>query len=785
MSDNKRIILAVFVVSCALLLLEITLTRVFSVLFFYYTAFSVLSIALLGISSSGVFIYLFPGIFRKEKINSRLYQFSILFSISSAAELIIIKEINLPLEIQFRFLSLPFISGFFMTALVSFLPFLFSGFAVSLILTHYSKEIGKVYGSSFLGSGLGCILSVVILQISGGSGSITAVSLLSAAASFLFLEKKNARIIFSVLLFAGTLALMIINGTSSYFQPGSAKSVDNPVEFRKWNSFSYVAVAGKYQWDRGLSPLYLKENPDLHLDQKVILIDNFAYAPIVGFNGDYSKVRYLMAEVNSLPYNLKADGRAAIIGPGGGRDVLSALTAGWRDITGIEINPLIVNDVMQDKYIGYSGGIYKLPGVNIFVDEGRSFLRRNGGKYDLIMANSVETWAATASGAMSLTENYLYTREAFKEYLSRLTDNGMINVALWDSRNLSRTARMILLFSASSGDLGIGDTASRIAVLGLRSKSLDEDFVNVLYKKFPFSGREKAFISGFAKKYGFYEIYLPGKSSNFPLIKKVFSSGNAAELYKGGDFNLEPPTDNKPYFFFTFKPLAFFNSDVLKGESYNTAYFFLFLILAAMTVFAAVFIFLPLAFSGKVKNTPYNLLFFSLIGLAYMILEVALLQKFSLYLVHPVYSFVIVLFSMMVFGGLGSFLTQKETGRSALSRLRRILFLAVLIIGTMIFVMDYIMKPLMDSSFVLRAFASIFVLMPLTMALGMPLPLGIKILREHSEGSIPWMWGINGAFSVIGTLLAVMLLINFGFTAVFAVCIGLYFIALLTAGKLK
>ncbi|MFH0801897.1 MAG: hypothetical protein V2A78_05860, partial [bacterium] len=657
---NKRLLWSIFILSAAVLLLEVVYTRIFSVLFFYYSAVSAISVALLGMAASGVAVFVFKGRFPPEKAREQMARFASFLSLFAFLSVFFLQRVRVNLEYQFSPLSPHFLIPFLLVCLISFIPFLCGGFFLALSMTHFSRHIGVIYGVSMTGSALGCLLAIPSLNGFGGLGSLVLTALLGAL-SWLLL---SAKIRWPALGFSTLMCvLLLLSLFRDIFPMANAKSLDRPVSFSRWNSFSHVAVVEGFSQDRALSSSFLKKNPGNPPPMAAILIDSFAYAPIVPASLPAEKRSFLDAEITSLPYEILDKPRVFIFGPGGGRDVEVARQNLSPVVSGADINPIIVNQIMGGAYRDYSGNLYGRPGVHIAAQEARSFLRSDPDTYDLIMLNSVETWAAMASGALALTECGLFTLESFGEYLSHLRPDGILNIAFWDDKSHPRTLRLTALLGRVAEFRGLASIKEHLATFSNDSNPL-VDFVNCSFKMSPLTKKEINALVERAGKYGFSTLYLPG----IPLekeIERLASSGEREEALLESPDDISCPTDDRPFFFFTLRPGNILDAVTTAHFSMTelATVFLIFFLLAAV----ALSIFIPLNHSQeRSRGTFFVLAYFGALGLAYMLVEILFLQQLSLFLSHPVYSFAVVLGTLLLFSGLGSLLSRKvPEGREA------------------------------------------------------------------------------------------------------------------------
>jgi hypothetical protein len=520
-------------------------------------------------------------------------------------------------------------------------------------------------------------------------------------------------------------------------------------------------------------------------------IDSAASTPILKNGGKPSETGYLRFELTALAYHLveRPEGfRALVIGPGGGRDLASALVFGAAHVDGVEINPIIARDVMADRFRTYSGNVYGHPRVTIHVDDGRSFVRRSSSQYDVIQASLVDTWAATAAGAYTLTENSLYTTEAFGDYLDHLTDRGVLTITRWVFDGL----RLVSLAQRACADRGL-DAARHLAIVR------NDRLATFVLKKTPFSADEVSRLQRLADDSGFSILYLP-ETRNLPDgpvndpdemvrthtstadYRKLITAPDRERFYDSYPLDIRPTSDDRPFFFHTTRlgdqfEVAFGRS-MLFGNGLS-ALLTLFGISAALVL---LFIVGPLLGSGESPGRGWAgwLWYFAALGAGFMLLEVSLLQRFVLLLGHPVYSLTVTLFSLLLGTGLGSFLSRLVSSE----RVKTVTVRALAAVFVLAIVTSFVMTSLVNAAIpwplpwrIVLAFA---ILLPIGVLLGMPLPGGIRLLSTRRREIIPWGWGINGAFSVVGATLAVFIAMNWGFTATLWVGACVYATAAMT-----
>ena len=732
-------------------MMELILTRIFSVKLYYHYAFMVISLALLGSGASGVYIYLFRDFFDRARLESQLFWFSLFFSISIPLVLWLVLDLDFELIFTTRLLL-----RLILLYSVPAIPFFLGGICISLAMTHFAEEVNRLYFFDLIGAAAGCLLVIPLLNRLGGPNAMLAVGVLAVLACILFLpadQSKRFRFI--------PLSLLVLMG--GFLAYASQKAVltikhvkgrnEGPVLFSKWNSFSRITV--------------VQVNHDLK--NTWIIMDGDAGTLLPSFNGKIDDWSYLKGTVSSLAYYLKNEAQTLIIGPGGGIDILTALVFGNREITGVEINPITVNDVMKGEFKSFTGGLYLQPEVNIVVDEGRSYIRRVPRQFDIIQATLVDTWAATSAGAFALTENNLYTVEAFKDYISRLKPDGILTFTRWNLDPPQQDLRLVSITRSAMQELGI-PSPDRCMMVIRKSQSQTAVECNFLFKKSGFTDSEVRRIEEVSARYGFDVLYTPRTVLDNPFARLITTDDPGA-FYADYAFNVAPTYDNSPFFFHTIRLSHLWSSLFLSWESKktNVGMLVLFLVFFIALCLVTLFILIPLGrFNRQIlRNSPKvklsRLGYFVCLGLGFILVEMTLVQKFMLFLGTPVYALSVVIFSILLFSGLGSY-TSIHLAKGQLDRnLKWICIGVAFLVFTYLWTLPLLLYAYVGLSVVKKAFLAILFLLPLSFFMGMPMPLGIHWLRNRSGEMIPWAWGINGSASVLGSILAILVAVNFGF----------------------
>jgi hypothetical protein len=760
--DRAGFIRALVGVGCiagAILMIELALTRIFSVTMYYHFAFLAISIALFGLSASGVYVYVARRAFSTRSTSHLLSIHSLLFAASTVLALAALVRIRVGLNYSTSNL-IKMVAIYSLAAL----PFFTGGAVISLAISRFSRRVNIVYGADLFGAAVGCLLLLPLLNRFGAPGVVLLAALLGGAAALLFAPAQAlGRTAVLAVLAVGIPGSAQLLGTTPFDVINTKGHDADRVLFSKWNSFSRVAVYDRSHGDWSLSSRYAGALPET----RFMDIDSAASTPIVAFDGDLSTVRYLKYELTALAYHLMGSdpltksGRrsepftALVIGPGGGRDLLTALVFGAEHVDGVEVNPIIARDVMLGRFRDFSGSIYADPRVTVVVDDGRSFIRRSGQRYDVIQASLVDTWAATAAGAYTLTENTLYTKEAFEDYFDHLTDRGVLTITRWVFDGL----RLVSLAQAACETRGCS-TPDHLAVVQ------QDRVATFLFKKTPFSPAEISRLRDTASALGFTVLYAPDQHNSDNDYARLILTPEPGVFYATYRQDVSPTTDDRPFFFHTTKIRDQFQTAFGRSMLFGNGLSALMTLMAISLTFVILFVVGPLALAGsELRGSHWArwLAYFGMLGAGFMLIEVSLLQRFVLLLGHPVYSLTVTLFSLLLGTGAGSLLSQRIRD----DRLPRAVQLALVgIVGVAILggvVLPSIIRTAISASHVARIALAVALVAPAGVLMGVPLPAGIRLMTASHSPLVPWAWGMNGALSVIGATLAVFIAMNWGF----------------------
>jgi hypothetical protein len=758
-----QIYFGVAATSLATLLLELALTRVFSVVYFYHFAFLAISIALFGLGAGGVFSYVVAG--WRGQIYDKLGGLAIANSVAIVLCLSFLLSRNAELTTWEMMLA------YFVAAV----PFLISGTIVSLVIADTIHRVNRVYFFDLIGAATGCAALVGLLDWIGGPNTIlvSATTFAVSAAIWFHLAGRTRGRVAAVTMGLLLVGLITYNSKFSLIDVKYAKgqAIKNE-EFVRWNSFSRIA---------------LKPEPGRNW-MKSIVIDADAATGVASFDFDHlsaSDKEELAYDGPGLPYVLRPGAKALIIGPGGGWDVSRALASGSHDVTGVEINPIIANVIMREKFPAYSNGIYLRPDVHIHVEDGRSFVRRSKEHYQVLQATLVDTWASTAAGAFALSENNLYTTEAFVDYLTHLTDHGVLAFTRWGFAPPRESLRVVALAQNALRQIGQENPALNIAVVRNDADKLHgwgaKD--TILVSRTPFSAADLETLKVAVPRAKMQMVYLPGSTVD-NSFRQLLTTNDLNKFFDSYPFDVRPVSDDRPFFFYTVQPRDLWQfvmhaSHATADYKVNNALPVLFGLVAISIVATIIVLALPpLVLKQNLpteKGSLRGLLFFMFIGAGYILIQVALIQKFVLFLGHPTYALTVIIFSMLLSSGIGSFVS-KNIVRGDFARLSLVMGLIVAAVMVLAAVVAPISEGGVSLPFAVKVLITVSLISPVGFAMGMPFPTGLTLLEQSMPASVRWAWAINAASSVLGSAAAMFLAIYLGLKMTLVIG-GLFYLA--------
>ncbi len=808
------IYLALLLLAAGTLAFEVALTRLFALAQGHHFAFMAVSLALLGAGASGTFLSLHSP--SRQGLSRWLSISALLFSLSVPASYLAVNTIPFDAyRIAWERAQLAWLSLYYLALTV---PFFFSGLAVGVALVALPGQTHRLYAANLLGSGLGPPLALLALALVGGPGAIFGVSLLGGLALFVlgwgqappghphrpWLVSGALLSAISTLLFLRPPALADIRLTPYQALSQALLYPDSQVVFQKWNAFSRVDVVQSQaiRSAPGLSMAY-PGGPPLQVG---LTVDAQNMATITAVPA--SQAEFADHLPPALAYQLRPEADVLVIEPGGGLAVITALRGGARSVTAVHSNPAVVLAVRR-----WGGDLYRDPRVTVVVDDPRSYLRREDRCFDLIVLPLTDSFRPVTAGAYALGEEYRYTVEAFRELLGHLKPDGLLIAERWLQLPPTESLRLWSLMVEALRRTGVADPAAHLAALRSFQTSL------VMAGPAPFPARELDAIRDFATARQYDLLWLPdlGETGasfsavsdeelralgvnrynvvpgapHFRTFAGLLAATDPGSFYRDYDYAVQPPTDNRPFFFHFFKWRQTPEIIAALGKTWQpfggTGYLVLVLLLALVVLLSLVLILLPLAvgrvvqkgttgdrIDGKTRFNPRYLLYFSLIGLGFLFVEIPLLQRFIVYLGQPAYAFAVVVGALLVASGLGS--------RYLTNRIRPWQGIAALV--ALVFTYPLLLPILFEVTFGLPLAGRIGVaalgLSPLGLLMGTPFPQGLARAQQYAPGLTPWIWAVNGCASVVSAVLAPMVAIDLGFGAVMLIGAGAYLGALLS-----
>jgi hypothetical protein len=773
--------------SFAALLLELALTRLFSVILFYHFAFLAISIALLGLGAGGVFAYI------SKRSLSQFELRKLMAALCSANALAIPLVLWIVLHVGVS-LALTKENLLRLTAIYiwSALPFFITGLEFSVIFARQSEHITRLYSADLVGAALACLGVVPLLNTIGGPNTILFSAASAAVAAVVWASPPVFRRL-TVGLATAVVLLIALNYSGRLIDIVYTKGVlrdKSLVEFARWNAISRVEV-------------------DRIDDAKAIVIDADANTFIM--NADPAQwhgsvwQKNLMGAPPAVANVLRPHGDYAIIGPGGGVDVLRAVTNGSPSVTGIEINPIIANTIMRGLYAGYAYHLYERPDVHMHVRDGRSFIRNSKQQFDVVQMTLVDTWASTAAGALALSENSLYTVEAFQEYFDHLKPDGMIAVTRWEFRQPREALRVVSVAMEALHRNGVRNPERNFIVVS--EGDLDEDGIPVvvLAKRSPFTAAEEDAVQvHLAANPALVGLYLPSDPQE-NQFSALIAGNDPYAFAKQYAYNVAPVSDNAPFFFFTMKPGQVLHPQALRGGidwKVNLGVAVLLMVFVISLIAVLVFLILPLALRGGGRNreSVVRLLYFVAIGLGYILVEITFIQRFVLFLGHPTYALTVVVFLLLLSSGVGSMASHKLLHNTA--DVWRPLSGIVAALLIYVFILPRVLNGLVGLPFTAKLLVSATLLVPLGFIMGMPFPTGLRALAASSaetdlfdtdslnqdsarHAPVEWAWAMNAGASVLGSVSAILIAIQFGLNITLVCGAAAYCLALLLSRALR
>lgn len=765
-----RYYFAICVLACAALSYQILITRFFSVMLYYHFAFAAISLAMLGLTRGAMEVYGEPERYAPERVGVEFARHATWFAISSVGAMIAF--LSLPLVIPGEYLPMVL-----MATTVAFVwPFTEGGVCITLLLTRLPFGGGWLYAADLLGAAVGCLGLIFALLVVDPVSATLWIGAFAACAGWVVVREsddvRSLRLSSTVALtlaIAASIHTGLAASGKSHFGVFWAKGYQQTgTLFERWNTYSRIRVRAlgetvPFGWG-------FAHPQQTKVDQHLLDIDADAGTVITRLDGDIGKLSYLKDDVINAAYLVQPPVDVAVVGVGGGRDVLSALLFGAKRVRGIEINPAIF-EVLTDKFADFSGHLDRQPGVSLVNAEARSYINGSSERYDLVQISLIDTWAATAAGGLTLTENRLYTVEAWDDFYRALKPGGLLSVSRWYKPDIHRGEfyRLVAIAASALQRKGVlaADLPNHVIAVNVG------DVVTVITRPDTLTdaqwqgARTRFLAQGFR--------ILLGPDVTFDAVTSALLSGKAdATFFESLPENITPSTDDNPFFFYTARLRdAVTTYSSLFGN--NNAAITLTRSLVVLTLLACGY-YIIVPFVRQARRMPLSALtppvtYFSAIGMGFMLIEISQMQRLMVFLGHPVYSLGVVLFTILLFGGIGSATVGAHPPRSSAVIARVIGLVTTLVVAGLLtpLVTTWARSEATD----MRILVSMLLLAPPAFCMGMMFPLGLNIWRRHSE-LLPFFWSTNGITSMFASVLGMALSIEVGIAKTYALGVCFY-----------
>ena len=777
--------LGIFLVAMATLMLEVLLTRITSVSAWYHLAFFVISLGMLGMMAGAVLVFVAPGLFARDAVAARLYQAALGFALT--APLSVAFALSVPLSSVTDFMSFMALVG---TGATLAGPFILAGVTLALALTRAGLAANLAYAVDLIGAAIGCVVILPLLNSMDAPSAALVAAAVGGIGAGAFAIAAGRSALAAWLASAALIACAVLNASATppVLRPAWVKGTrEDPTtwSYVGWNTYSRVTVSQTATnppvfWARGSgAPASVLGS----FEQRMILIDGGAATLMAYLGNSLVAHDYLAWDITAFAHHLRPDGPAAVIGVGGGRDLLEAARVGHTPVVGVELNDLIVR--LHTQTMRDFSGLLNIVGLELVHDEARSYMAREQRHFSVLTMSLIDTWASTGAGAFSLSENGLYTREAWQLFMRRLTPNGIYTVSrwyLWSSPG--ETARMLALALETLYAEGVERPLEHVALLQTGQVA------TLLMAKSPFTDSDLARINSEAARMGVNVLLTPRRPAAHPLLKLLTDQPTREALADWTSrqyLDLTPPTDARPFFFSMLKP-----STWLKQRAQVDAMDLSFLgnLQATQTLVYATLVSVLLTLGTIVgpmllRRKAFPALraqhgiaaasYFALIGFGFMYVEMGMLSRLNVFLGRPTLALCVLLASMILFTGIGSMCSGHPVfERRRLSVLYPWLPAALIIFNAA--ALPLAMLRFESSGTAVRVLVSLLLIAPTALGLGLGFPLGLRVcermelrvlgaasLGDHHGSALgPWLWGINGACGVCASGLALGTSMIFG-----------------------
>lgn len=787
-SEYRTRIILVFLLAMAVLSLEVALTRVFSFIMYHHFTYLVISVAMLGFGAAGTYLTVRQKIENSLDKNQFLAKMAALFGLTTLAAIVFIPRIHFyPLDVYF-YKDYSNLLSMLVIIILTAMPFFFGGSCIAYIITSAAERVNCIYFADLTGAAAGCLLVLLLVNTIGA----IAACFISAAIAILvaFVAAKRRRVLHFIALLVVVAATFVVarKNILPLYVPRHKQMFgkEHLVEAVKWDLTARLDVTrpthAYYSFGGALSRKYAGPPQNV----RVIYQDATALTGIVQPTPTPAETPSLGYYLQGAPYKIKPKADALVIGCGGGPDILIALHNKARKVVGVDINPKMID--LLYEYRDFANNVFQREDVELVKAEGRHFLSRDQRKFDVIQLSGVDTSAAQASGAYALSENFIYTVEAFDQYLEHLKEGGVVNfsrppgwqtlkiITMWmdvlNRRQVQSPHKHIIILN--------GNGQHRLKVKN--SWIVEEGpWSQILLKNTPFTEQETQTITQWTEQLGFEVVYDPYTRRKTPEQQLIVADPQQRRvLISESNYNIKPCTDDRPFYFQFYRWQDLLQMSLIRRGGVRPPMALLILIgsLTIVAVLSGVFIIYPLCRHRPVAKRGGRagiFIYFAALGLGFILLEIVLLQKLTVFLGGPAYSMSITLFTILLTSGIGSFLSRNWSARPF-----RLLAIVIPLLIVTVFVelvlLGYAVPRLMYLTHPLRAIAAVVMIAPMGLLMGMPFPAGLRYVNSFRPELNPWAWGINACATVLGSVLCILISSLAGFTVVLLLGVAVYLI---------
>ena len=763
--------ICIFLLALSMLLLELALTRIFSFISFHHFTYLVIGIAMLGFGTAGTYLTVRRSDDTTSKSNEFLPRHAWFLGLATITAVVIIPRIHFyPMDMILR-QDYSNLLSLFIIVLLTAAPFFFGGTCIGYIISYAGSSINYLYFADLVGAAIGSLFAIILINNVGAIASCFATAAISMVVATLSTVYHRRRYFVSSLI---VIVLTIII-TRTEFLPLYVPSdkqmfrMEHLVEQVKWHVITRLDITqpieGYFGFGGSLSPNYKKNKGE---PQKVRFIyqDGSNLTGIIQPTPTPRETPSLGYYIQGAPYQVKSEAEVLVIGCGGGVDVLIALHNGARHVVGVDINPQTI-ELIKETYRDFAGGVYQRDDVELVVAEGRHFLSRDSQTFDVIQLSGVDTWSALTTGAYALTENFIYTAEAFDQYLAHLKKDGIVNFSRPFLFPPTETLKLVVTAFDALERLNVKDSFKHLVILAEKDKPKWQlNWAQTIVKRSPFTRAEVESLTRWTNSLGFEIIYDPYTLRKGELEALIRAPAEKrSQIVAHHPLDIRPATDNKPFFF-----QFYYWRDLLTdlGARGRLAQLILLVSLFQVTLLSGLFILYPLYRKSENVSQPGGrtgiFVYFASLGLGFIIVEIALLQKFMIFLGGPAYSMAITLFTILLSSGIGSFLSRNFSKRPFIL-LATVIPLMVITILVYAFFLDDMIAQLMYLSHFMRGLVTVLIIAPLGLLMGMPFPAGLRYVDSFRTELNPWAWGINAFATVVGSSACILISSSLGLRA--------------------